>query len=99
MPIRLLTVLLLLGALGLEGQSLPMPGPGLPFPRKKSKQAEQDQQQLDTLKGTLRYLAKDEIGGCIRNGGDRVPDQYTIVAGVGHKKLAVLNPHALRPAE
>lgn len=61
MPIRLLTVLLLLGAVCLDGQSRPMPGPGLPFPRKKSKQAEQDQQPLDTLKGTLRNLANDQI--------------------------------------
>ena len=42
-------------------QSRPLPGAGIPFPKRGSKNKTVDPQDLESLKGTLRSLTKDEI--------------------------------------
>lgn len=57
---RLLPLALLI-AFTIGAQTRPMPGPGLPFPKKGSKNKPVDPQDLETYKGTLRSLTKNEI--------------------------------------
>jgi len=65
MPFRLiaLSLLALMIAEAQTGgpQSRPMPGPGLPLPGRKGKNKNADEVQLDSLKGVLRSLTKEEM--------------------------------------
>ena len=44
-------------------------------------------------------LAQNVIGRLVVGGRDAVPDQNSMVLGVGHKKSSALNPDALRAAK